>query len=147
MPESKYNHTASQSNHSAISIINGRVIDPANQIDQLMNVHIEHGKIVALGAKPENFSAAQIIDAHQQIVCPGLVDLRARLREPGYETKGTIASETRAAVAGGITSLCCPPDTDPIIDNTAMVKLIRLKAETEGVAKVFTLSALTQPND
>lgn len=135
MPESK---------NSTISIINGRVIDPANQIDQLLDVHIQDGKILALGTEPENFTAQQVIDAHEQIVCPGLIDLRVRLREPGYETKGTLASETRAAAAGGITSLCCPPDTNPIIDNTAVVKLIRLKAETEGLAKVFTLSALTQ---
>jgi len=130
--------------HHNISILNGRVIDPANNIDQIINVHIEHGKIIALGETPDNFTAEQTIDAHQQIVCPGLVDLRARLREPGFENKGTIASETRAAVAGGITSLCCPPDTNPIIDNAAMVKLIRLKAQTEGIAKVYTLSALTQ---
>ena len=133
-----------QMKHPAISIINGRVIDPANKINRIVDVHIQHGKIIALGDAPDNFTALHVIDARQQIVCPGLVDLRVRLREPGYENKGTIASETRAAAAGGITSLCCPPDTNPIIDNAAMVKLIRLKAETEGVAKVFTLSALTQ---
>ncbi|MCK5649071.1 MAG: dihydroorotase [Gammaproteobacteria bacterium] len=132
------------SNSSAISIINGRVIDPANQIDQQMDIHLYQGKIIALGNTPENFAAQQIIDASRQVVCPGLIDLRFRLRDRGYETKGSIASETRAAVAGGVTALCCPPDTDPIIDNAAMVKLIRLKSETEGVAKVYTLSALTQ---
>lgn len=133
-----------ENNSFSLSIINGRVIDPANQIDQVTDIHIQQGKIIALGTAPENFTAQQTIDAHDQIVCPGLVDLRVRLREPGYETKGTIASETRAAAAGGVTSLCCPPDTDPIIDNAALVKLIRLKAQTEGVAKVYTLSALTQ---
>ena len=132
-------------NHSSsMSIINGRVIDPHNQIDLVMDVHIQQGQIVALGDAPEDFTAEQTIDASNQVVCPGLIDLRVRLREPGYETKGTIASETRAAAAGGVTSLCCPPDTDPIIDNAAMVKLIRLKAETEGVARVYTLSAMTQ---
>lgn len=136
--------SALASNHPAISIINGRVIDPANQIDQQMDVHMQYGKIIALGDAPENFVAKQVIDASRQIVCPGLIDLRFRLREPSYETKGTIASETKAAVAGGVTALCCPPDTIPIIDNAAMVKLIRLKAETEGVAKIYTLSALTQ---
>ena len=129
---------------STISIINGRIIDPANQIDELTDIHLQNGKIIALGEKPDNFIAQQIIDASRQVVCPGLVDLRFRLLDRGYETKGSIASETRAAVAGGVTALCCPPDTDPIIDNAAMVKLIRLKAETEGVAKVYTLSALTQ---
>jgi len=131
-------------NQQNISIINGRIIDPANQLDKKLDIHLQHGKIIALGEAPADFITAHYIDAHQQIVCPGLVDLRFRLREPGYETKGSIASETRAAAAGGVTSLCCPPDTDPIIDNAAMVKLIRLKAETEGLAKVFTLSALTQ---
>jgi dihydroorotase len=128
----------------AISIINGRLIDPANDVDQSMDLHLKNGKIVALGDAPDDFVAEQVIDANGKIVCPGLIDLRFRLREPGYETRGTIATETRAAVAGGVTALCCPPDTDPIIDNAAMVKLIRLKAETEGVAKVYTLSALTQ---
>jgi len=85
-----------------------------------------------------------VIDASHQVVCPGLIDLRFHIKDPGYESKGSISSETRAAVAGGVTALCCPPDTTPIIDNAAMVKLIRLKAETEGVAKVYTLSALTQ---
>jgi dihydroorotase len=128
----------------ATSIINGRVIDPANNIDKIMAIHIQDGKIIALGDAPENFSAIRTIDANQLVVCPGLVDLRVRLREPGFEHKGTIASETKAAVAGGITAVCCPPDTNPIIDNAAIVKLIRLKAQTEGFAKVYTLSALTQ---
>ncbi|MCU7836427.1 MAG: dihydroorotase [gamma proteobacterium symbiont of Taylorina sp.] len=119
----------------AVSIINGRIIDPANQIDQLTDIHIENGKIIALGENPEHFQNQQIIDAKHYIVCPGLVDLRVR---------GNIHSETKAAVAGGITSVCYPPDTNPVIDNTAMVKLMRLKAQTEGHAKVFTLSALTQ---
>jgi len=144
MSDTTQRNSATLSNSPAISIINGRLIDPANQIDEQMDIHIQHGKIIALGKPPEDFIAQQIIDASQQVVCPGLIDLRFRLREPSYETKGTIASETRAAVAGGVTTLCCPPDTDPIIDNAAMVKLIRLKAETEGVAKVYTLSAMTQ---
>ena len=136
--------SALAANQPAISIINGRVIDPANQIDQQMDIHLQYGKIIALGDAPENFIARQLIDASRQIVCPGLIDLRFRLRESNDETKSSIASETRAAVAGGVTALCCPPDTVPIIDNTAMVKLIRLKAETEGVARIYTLSALTQ---
>lgn len=136
--------SARSSNAPAISIINGRVIDPANQIDEITDIHLQYGKIIALGETPEDFSAQQVIDASQQIVCPGLIDLRFRLGDPGYETKGSISSETRAAVAGGVTALCCPPDTSPIIDNAAMVKLIRLKSEIEGIAKVYTLSALTQ---
>jgi dihydroorotase len=130
--------------NTAITIKNGRVVDPANDIDLITDVHILDGKILALGEAPEDFSATHLIDAANQVVCPGLVDLRVRLREPGFENKGTIGSETRAATAGGITSLCCPPDTDPVIDNPAMVKLIRLKAQAEGKIKVFTLSAMTQ---
>ena len=130
--------------NTSISIINGHIIDPANHIDQSSDIHIQAGKIIALGDKPDNFQAQKTIDAKQCIVCPGLVDLRVHLRESGHENEDTIASETRAAVAGGITSICCPPDTDPVIDNAAMVKLIHLKAQTEGMARVFTLSALTQ---
>ncbi|MCP3851303.1 MAG: dihydroorotase [Gammaproteobacteria bacterium] len=136
--------SAIASNSPAISIINGHIIDPANQIDEIMDIHLQHGKIVALGAAPEGFNATQIIDATQQIVCPGLIDLRFHLKDLSYTKRGSVTTETRAAVAGGVTALCCPPDTDPIIDNAAMVKLIRLKAETEGVARVYTLSALTQ---
>ncbi len=144
MPESQLFNLVRQSETYNISIINGRIIDPANNIDKVMDLHIQEGKILTLGEAPEDFSAQKTIDAAGRVVCPGLVDMRVRLREPGHETKGTIASETRAAAAGGVTALCCPPDTDPIIDNAAMVKLIRLKAATEGVTKVYTLSALTQ---
>jgi dihydroorotase len=132
------------SNSPAISIINGRIIDPANHLDEITDIHLQYGKIIAIGKTPDQFIAEHVINAKHHIVCPGLIDLRFRLRKPGYETKGTVAAETQAAVAGGITTLCCPPDTHPIIDNTAMVKLIRLTAETEGVAKIYTLSALTQ---
>ncbi len=144
MPDSHLLRLARQSEQLDISIINGRIIDPANQIDSHTDIHIQNGKILALGQAPDGFKAQKVIDVTDRVVCPGLVDMRVRLREPGFETKGTIASETRAAAAGGVTSLCCPPDTNPIIDNAAMVKLIRLKAATEGVAKVYTLSALTQ---
>ena len=144
MPDSHLLSLARQSEQLDISILNGRIIDPANQMDSHTDIHIQNGKILALGQAPDGFKAQKVIDATGRVVCPGLVDMRVRLREPGFETKGTIASETRAAAAGGVTSLCCPPDTNPIIDNAAMVKLIRLKAATEGVAKVYTLSALTQ---
>ncbi len=131
-------------NKPTISIINGRLIDPANNKDEQQDIHIQHGKIIALGTPPKDFKAQQTINAKDCVICPGLIDLRFRLRKSSYETKGAVAAETKAAVAGGITTLCCPPDTQPIVDNAAMVKLIRLKAETEGVAKIYTLSALTQ---
>jgi len=99
---------------ATLSIVGGRVIDPATATDGIMDVHIAEGKILALGEKPADFTANWHIDAHDHIVCPGLVDLSARLREPGAEHKGTIISETRAAANNGITTLCCPPDTDPV---------------------------------
>jgi dihydroorotase len=127
-----------------IHIRGGRVIDPANDMDQTGDVFIVDGQIVAVCSYPDAFQADLIIDAVDQVVCPGLVDLRVRLREPGHEHKGTIASETNAAAAGGITTLCCPPDTDPVVDTPAVVELIRHRAEQIGKCRVVTLGALTQ---
>ncbi len=127
-----------------IQIINGRVIDPANAFDAQADIAIEDGRILACGNIPSEFQADESIDAREQIVCPGLIDLAARLCEPGAEHTGDIASETRAAAAGGITTLCVPPDTDPIIDTTAVSELIHQKAEAAGFAHVVTLGALTQ---
>lgn len=128
----------------AFVIRGGRVIDPASNLDQIADVFVQRGKLVGIGSAPEDFSADHEIDARGLIVCPGLVDLSARLREPGQEHKATIESETRAAAAGGITTLCCPPDTDPIIDTPAVVELIRHRSEEAGYARVVTLGALTQ---
>ncbi len=127
-----------------ILIKNGRVIDPANNIDKITNVYIADGMISAVADSLDGFSAEQEIDASNQLVCPGLVDLSARLREPGFEHKATIASETRAAAAAGITSLVMPPDTYPITDTPAVAKLIRKKAQDAGLAKVYSLGAATQ---
>ncbi|MDA1107570.1 MAG: dihydroorotase [Proteobacteria bacterium] len=127
-----------------IVIKNGRVIDPAHGIDKVQDVYIADGCIVALGKKPEGFSADRSIDARNRIVCPGLVDLSAHLREPGAAHKATIASETRAAAAAGITTLCCPPDTDPVTDTPAVVELIRSRAQQTGLAHVVPLGALTK---
>lgn len=127
-----------------LSLRNGRVLDPASGLDQLMDLHLSDGRIVALGPPPTGFSPEQVIDADGLIVCPGLVDLCARLREPGLEHKGTIASETRAAAAGGITTLCCPPDTDPVADTPAVAQLIRRRAKTRGFARVLPVGALTK---
>jgi len=130
---------------SALSILGGRVIDPANQKDEITNVYVDEGEIVAFGDEPpEDFRADWKIDAKGHIVCPGLVDLSVRLREPGAEHKGTILSETRAAANNGITSLCCPPDTDPVIDTPAVAELLQHRAKKAGMAKVYPLAALTQ---
>ncbi len=127
-----------------ISILNGRLIDPANGVDAVLDLHIADGRILALGAAPAGFTAGLRIDARERIVCPGLVDLSARLREPGLEHKATIASETLAAARGGITTLCCPPDTDPIIDTPAVAEMIRRKATQSGHCRVLPVGALTQ---
>ncbi|MEO5702449.1 MAG: dihydroorotase [Gammaproteobacteria bacterium] len=127
-----------------LSILHGHVIDPANNIDAKCDIHIDKGHIVALGAAPAGFRAEQKIDAQGRIVCPGLVDLSARLCEPGLEHKATVASETLAAASAGITTLCCPPDTDPVIDTPAVAELIHQRAAQSGKARVLTLGALTQ---
>lgn len=130
-------------NHTTISLLGARVIDPAQQIDCALDLHIADGKILKLGAAPDGFQAALSLDLKGKILCPGLVDLCVRLREPGLEHKGTIESETRAAAAGGITTLCCPPDTNPIVDTPAVAELIRQCAEQTGAARVLPLGALT----
>lgn len=136
--------STSRTRQMRLHIRGGRVIDPANDIDAYTDLYIARGRIVGLNAAPDGFTADEIIDASGCIVCPGLVDLSARLREPGQEYKATIASETRAAASGGITTLCCPPDTNPIIDTPAVAELIRLRAAEYGKARVVTLGALTR---
>ncbi|MCK5720258.1 MAG: dihydroorotase [Thiomargarita sp.] len=126
------------------SIIGGRVIDPASNLDTITDIHIAEGKILAIGKSPENFSPEQQIEAQNQIVCPGFIDLGVRLREPGAEHKATILSETKAAAAGGITTVCCPPDTNPIIDTPAVVELLKQRSEANGMAKILPIGALTQ---
>ena len=130
-------------NADNISIIGGRVIDPANSVDNVCNLHIAGGKILALGETPAGFTATQTIDASDKVVCPGLIDLCARLGEPGHEQRGTIYSETRAAALAGITSMVCLPDTDPVIDEPSVVELILNRAESAEFARVLPLGALT----
>lgn len=127
-----------------IHIKNGRVIDPKNKIDSQLDVFIAAGKIVALGTAPEGFTANQTIDASGLMVCPGLVDLSARLREPGDEYKATLISELQAAVAGGVTSLACPPDTDPVLDEPGLVEMLKHRAKQLNLAHVYPLGALTR---
>lgn len=127
-----------------IHIQSGRVIDPKNQIDQVQDVFISAGKIVALGEKPLDFKADKTIDAKGWVVAPGLVDLSARLREPGEEYKATLISELNAAVAGGVTSLACPPDTDPVLDEPGLVEMLKHRAKQLNLAKVYPLGALTR---
>lgn len=127
-----------------ILIENGRIVDPANRIDGMGSLCIADGKILQVGDKPADFTPEQTIDATNQIVCPGFIDLSVHLREPGQTQKGTIKSETRAALAAGVTSLCLPPDTRPCIDSPAIVELIKDKAAAVGYTKIYSIGALTQ---
>ncbi|MEJ2589882.1 MAG: dihydroorotase [Candidatus Thiodiazotropha sp.] len=130
-----------------ISILGGRVVDPANGIDKVTDLHISGGRILAVGEAPKDFVPSLTIDATGKVVCPGLIDLSANLREPGAEHKATIASETAAAASGGITTLCCPPDTNPVIDSPAVTGQIRHKARKAGFCRLLPQGALTQALD
>lgn len=126
-----------------LRIHDGRVVDPSQGLDTVADLFIADGCIQAIG-ELAGFEADQAIDATGLVVCPGLIDLRAHLREPGQEHKATIASEVRAARAGGITTLCMPPDTDPVLDNPAVAELIRTRADAVGTTRVLPVGALTQ---
>jgi dihydroorotase len=129
--------------NDTLIIKNGRVIDPANKLDKITDIYVANGIIISLDNQPEGFIAEQTIDASNHWVIPGIVDLRARLREPGLEYKADITTESIAATTAGITTLCMPPDTDPVIDEPAVIELIHRKAETASHANVVALGALT----
>ncbi|WP_398313732.1 dihydroorotase [Zoogloea sp.] len=126
-----------------ILIQNGRLIDPANKIDAPQDLFIADGKIVGVGSAPAGFSAAKTIDASGLVVAPGLIDLAARLREPGFEYKATLESEMDAAMAGGVTSLAIPPDTDPVLDEPGLVEMLCYRAKKLNRAHVYPVGALT----
>ncbi|MBP6058097.1 MAG: dihydroorotase [Nitrosomonas sp.] len=127
-----------------IHIKNGRLIDPKQGVDVVQDIFIAKGKIVAIGAAPNEFQASRVIDAKSLVVCPGLVDLSVRLREPGLEYKATLESEMGAAVAGGVTSFACPPDTDPPLDEPGLVEMLKHRAKSLNQAHVYPIGALTQ---
>src|SRR5262249_6975866 len=127
-----------------IHIKGGRLIDPKNGVDAVKDVYITAGKIVAVGEAPAGYSANRVIDAAGLIVAPGLVDLAARLREPGFEYLATLESEMEAAVAGGVTSLACPPDTDPPLDEPGLVEMLKFRARNLNRARVYPVGALTE---
>ena len=127
-----------------ILIKNGRVINPASGFDAMADVAIAAGRIVSIGDVPADFAPNKIIDASGCVVAPGLVDLSVRLREPGHEHEGMLESELAAAVAGGVTSLVCPPDTDPVLDEPGLVEMLKFRAEKLHQSRVFPLGALTR---
>jgi dihydroorotase len=132
-----------------ILIRQGRVIDPASGRDEPADVAIASGRIVAIvpaataAQALRDFSAERVIDARGLVVAPGLVDLAARLREPGQEHEGMLESELAAAAAGGVTSLVCPPDTDPVLDEPGLVEMLKFRARKLSRCRVFPLGALT----
>jgi dihydroorotase len=124
-------------------IKNGRLIDPASGLDRVGDLAIAGDRIVRLG-NVSDFDAERTIDAAGLVVAPGLVDLAARLREPGHEHEGMLESELAAAAAGGVTSLVCPPDTDPPLDEPGLVEMLKFRARKLSRCRVFPLGALTK---
>jgi dihydroorotase len=127
-----------------ILICNGRLVDPATGTDRRGDLAIAGGRIVAVGNAPADFQPERRIDAGGCVVAPGLVDLAARLREPGHEHEGMLESELNAAAAGGVTSLVCPPDTDPVLDEPGLVEMLKLRARKLSRCRLFPLGALTR---
>ncbi len=129
-------------------IQNGRVMDPASGLDALADVAIANGHIAAIvkvgEALPAGFKADQVFDAKHCVVAPGLIDLQVRLREPGHEHEGMLESELKAAVAGGVTSLVCPPDTEPVLDESGLVEMLKFRAQKLQRSRVYVLGALTR---
>jgi dihydroorotase len=127
-----------------ILIRGGRVIDPARNFDQVCDIALAAGRVLSVGQAPEGFTPNRVIDAAGLVVAPGLIDLAVRLREPGHEHEGMLESEMAAAVAGGVTSVVCPPDTDPVLDEPGLVDMLKFRAEKLHQARVFPLGALTR---
>ncbi len=128
----------------SILISGGRILDPANQVDQIDDLYISDGKVMAFGASARKFTPETTIDASGLVVAPGFIDLGTHIPEPGYEHKGSIASETHAAAAGGYTSLCCTPDTAPIIDSPSVATLIQDRAREHAYTHLYPVGALTK---
>jgi dihydroorotase len=128
-----------------IQIQNGNLVDPASGRDEKTDIFIDNQLIVAVGDRPDGFEPDQVIDASDKLVIPGLVDLQCRLREPGHTQKGSIDSETRAAAINGVTSLCIPPDTQPVLDHSAVIDLVHHRNQKAGNrCHVYTVGALTK---
>lgn len=126
-----------------IHIKKGRLLDPKNSLDAIQDLFIADGVIAGINKKPDGFKSDLEINAKDKLVLPGLVDICARFREPGYEHKGTYKTESLAATSSGVTSICCPPDTNPIVDTTAVVEFIIQRSREAGRTKIYPLGALT----
>lgn len=128
---------------AALVVAGGRVVDPRHGRDEVADVGVSDGRVVAVGGEVRVAEGGRRLDAEGLLVLPGVIDLCARLREPGEAHKATMESETQAAVAGGITRLVCPPDTFPVIDTPAMARMVQDRAAGCGFARVHPLGALT----
>jgi dihydroorotase len=126
-----------------IEIVNGRVIDPAGSLDRVTPLYLADGTIAGVGERPAQWRAERVVDASGGIVSPGFVDLAVRLREPGLEHKATLESELAAAAAGGVTSLACQPDTDPVLDEPGLVEMLKHRARLTNRSHVYPIGALT----
>ncbi len=126
-----------------IEITNAHLVDPSNEMNEVVNIYIQDNKIASIGTPPSGWQTDTAIDAKGCYVFPGLVDIATRLREPGQEHKATIASETYAAVSAGITSVVCLPDTNPIVNTPAEVELIQQRTQSTGHCHVYVIGALT----
>ena len=126
-----------------LRIHNGRVIDPSQNLDQVTDLWLEGDKVLAVGSQPGRRANA-VIDAAGKIVCPGLIDMHVHLREPGREEDETIATGAAAALAGGVTSVACMPNTEPALDSQAAAEFVYLQAERAGFANVFPIGAITK---
>ncbi len=129
------------SHHTLIK--DGHLIDHASKLDKIADLFIIDDKIAGIATPPVSFKATQTIDAKGLMVCPGLVDLCARLREPGDEYRATLISELQAAVAGGVTSLACPPDTAPVLDEPGLIEMLKHRTKQLNLASVYPIGALT----
>lgn len=127
-----------------LHIANGRLVDPQSGMDAVQDIFIADGRIAAIGTAPAGFEANHTLDAQGLVLCPGLVDLSVRLREPGFEYMATLESEMDAAIAGGVTSLACPPDTDPPLDEPGLVEMLKFRAKNLSQARVYPIGALTE---
>ena len=129
----------------SLLIYNGKIIDPAQNLNDTGWILIKNGKIDSIGKNnpPKNLSTDEKIDAKEAFVSPGFIDIHVHLREPGQEGKETIETGCKAAVAGGFTSVACMPNTSPIIDHASIVKFINLEADRVNLANVFPIGAVT----
>jgi dihydroorotase len=129
--------------YEKILVQGGRLLDPAQGLDRIASLAVANGKVVGYDLPASDFAPEQIVDATHQWVIPGIVDLATRLREPGAEFKAVLESELSAAIAGGVTSVVCLPDTDPALDEPGLVKMLKFKTRGLNLARVFPLGALT----